>query len=194
MCCRYRILPRGTDREVAAIIAGLEKNYRGMYKTGEIFPGDAAPAVIERLGRLVPVPAVFGFPGFDGKKLILNARAETAFEKPTFAQALRERRVVLPADGFFEWGRDENKTKYLFTADGANTVYLCGCFRVVENILRFVILTRAANESMSPVHDRMPVIAFAPQVRSYLTDYSAAREIVRNAAPALVREPVPKEQ
>ena len=43
---------------------------------------------------------MFGFPGFDGKKLILNARAETAAVKPTFAEAFRQRRAILPADGF----------------------------------------------------------------------------------------------
>ncbi len=188
MCCRYRILPRRDDGAVAAILEGLEKKYPGLYKTGEIFPGDPAPAVIENRGRLVPVPATFGFPGFDGKKIILNARSETVEQKPAFSSSLRERRIVLPADGFFEWGRDAGKTKYLFTADGQNTVYLCGCYKNIEGILRFVILTRAANNSMQPVHDRMPVIIFSDEVRAYLTDLTAARRILAVSAPPLICE------
>jgi len=45
----------------------------------------------------------------------LNARSETAEQKPVFAESFRERRVILPSDGFYEWSRDGNKTKYLFT-------------------------------------------------------------------------------
>ncbi len=187
MCCRYRILPRRDDAVVAAILAGLEKKYPGLYKIGEIFPGDAAPAVIEHAGKLVPVPATFGFPGFDGKKTVLNARSETAEQKPTFAQSLRQRRIVLPADGFFEWSKEPEKTKYLFTADAGKTIYLCGCYKNVDGVLRFVILTRPANGSVQPVHDRMPVIAFEEEVRPFLTDTAAALNIVARASPFLVR-------
>ena len=66
-------------------------------------------------------------------------------------------------------------------------MYLCGLYRVIEGQLRFVILTRAANDSVAEVHDRMPVIVGEDAVRAYLTDEAAAREILANASPTLSR-------
>ena len=189
MCGRYYYSDKGADSKNEVLIAMMEKYYRGKYKTGEIFPGDTVPAVIERSGKLLPVPATFGFPGFSGGKLLINARSETAAEKPAFAESLRQRRIILPANGFFEWSRDEKRAKYRFSAENARTIYLCGLYRLVDGAPHFVILTRAANDSMRSTHDRMPVIAGEDQVRPYLTDRDAAMEIIATASPELSRVP-----
>ena len=189
MCGRYYYSDKGADSKNEALIAMMEKYYRGKYKTGEIFPGDTVPAVIERSGKLLPVPATFGFPGFSGGKLLINARSETAAEKPAFAESLRQRRIILPANGFFEWSRDEKRAKYRFSVENARTIYLCGLYRLVDGAPHFVILTRAANDSMRSTHDRMPVIAGEDQVRPYLTDRDAAMEIIVTASPELSRVP-----
>ena len=137
----------------------------------------------------VPCPTLgFGFPGYQDNKLIINARSETAAEKKTFADNLRERRVILPASGFFEWSHDGKKTKYYFTVDSMQAIYLCGIYKIVDGKPRFVILTRAANESMIETHDRMPVIVGENSVRPYLTDRDAAMEIIATAAPMLSRQ------
>ena len=82
MCGRYYFsADREADEQIAAMMRMMEKNYAGQYKTGEILPGDTAPGIIRRAGKIVPIPATFGFPGFSGKKLLLNARSETAGEK-----------------------------------------------------------------------------------------------------------------
>ena len=186
MCCRYSILP-GSEK-AQAIVTMLDKLYPDTsYKTGEIFPGDTAPGVIDREGRILPVPATFGFPGYRGRVLLLNARSETAAEKPTFADSLRERRIVLPADGFFEWSHSGKKTKYFFTVDALQTIYLCGVYKIIDGQIRFVILTRPANETMIETHDRMQVIVDDTEVRPYLTDRQAAMEIIATAAPLLQR-------
>ncbi len=188
MCGRYYFSAEDADDRVSAILRILEKTSPGQYKTGEILPGDAAPAVIRRAGKLVPVPAVFGFPGFSGGKLLLNARSETAAEKKTFAESFRERRIVLPAAGFYEWDRE--KTKYYFSAEEQPVIYLSGLYRQTEGVCRFVILTRAANESMAEIHDRMPVILRAEEVRPYLTDTDAALALIASASPELTRKAV----
>ena len=187
MCGRYLFSADDADERTAAIVQAMERRYPGQYKTGEIFPGDAAPAMVARQEKITALPAIFGFPGFRDGKLLINARAETAAEKRMFADSLRERRIILPAAGFYEWGRDASKTKYLFTVDGEPFLYLCGLFRIIDGQYRFVILTRQANESMAGTHDRMPVIVGADGVRPYLTDLSAAAEIIATAAPALMR-------
>ena len=187
MCCRYYFGEDEDSGRGALILKAMERSYAGQYKTGEIFPGDAAPAMIRREDRIVAVPAVFGFPGARDKKLLLNARTETAAQKQTFSPLLREQRILLPATGFFEWGRDPKKTKYLFTKDGGVLLYLCGIYRIVDGQRRFVIFTRSANESMAETHDRMPVIIGDGDVRPYLTDAQAAMELLATAAPALCR-------
>ena len=186
MCGRYLFSADGNDLKMAALMNAMERKYPGAFKTGEIFPGDAAPAMIARQDRIVPVPAVFGYPGFREGRLLINARAETAAEKQTFAESVRERRVILPAAGFYEW--DAKKTKYFFTVEPLAVLYLCGLYQIIDGQVRFVILTRAANESMIETHDRMPVIVGEDAVRAYLTDLSAAREIMAESAPLLTRQ------
>ena len=188
MCGRFYIGAEPSDERVKKIVSLMARDYPGEYKTGEIFPGDTVPAVIGEGGRLRHAPAVFGFPGLNGGRLLINARAETAGQKPTFAAALREQRVILPADGFYEWSHDGQKTKYLFTLSDSRTVYLCGIYKILDGRRHFVILTRPANESMIEIHDRMPVIVSAEQVRPYLTDWNAAAQILLEANPMLRRE------
>ena len=173
----------------ASIVAMLEKNHAGEYKTGEIFPGDTAPAVISDRGRIVAVPAIFGLPGYQDGKLLINARSETAAQKPTFSESLRERRIILPASGFFEWSRDLKKTKYLFTVGGESLIYLCGVYKIIDGKYRFVILTRDANETMIETHDRMPIIISREAVRPYLTERETAMELIQSASPLLERTP-----
>ena len=190
MCGRYYYTCISEDEKLNAVNKYMEKNYPGAYKTGEIFPGDIVPAVIDRQGKIVAVPAGFGFPGYQDGKLILNARSETAAEKKTFADCLRDRRVILPASGFYEWSHhDREKAKYLFTVDAMRTIYLCGIYKLVDGAYRFVILTRPANASMIETHDRMPVIVGEKEVRPYLTDREAAAAILAAASPELARNP-----
>ncbi|MBR6113655.1 MAG: SOS response-associated peptidase family protein [Oscillospiraceae bacterium] len=185
MCARYEFSSPIPDEKMAELLRVMERKYPDEYKTGEILPGDAAPAIVARQEKIVPVPAVFGFPGFKDGRLLINARSETAAEKKTFADSLRTRRVILPATGFFEW--DRAGAKYRFTADARSVMYLCGLYKVVDGRVRFVILTRSANESMIETHDRMPVIAKEDEVRPYLTDLRAAMTILAGAAPTLSR-------
>ncbi len=188
MCGRYLANAGSSDVRIQKLVSMMERDYQGQYKTGEIFPGDTAPAVLGEGGRLRHAPAVFGLPGFQNGRLLINARAETAAEKPTFAEALRTRRVVLPADGFYEWDRGEDKTKYLFTAQDDSPLYLCGVYKVIDGVYRFAILTRPAEGEMLGVHDRMPVIARAQEVRPYLTDYFFALRLLTGDAPALRKQ------
>ena len=189
MCGRYYFSGMTNDEKLNAIVNMMDRKHPGAYKTGEIFPGDNAPAVISHEGKLLPVPATFGFPGFDGTRLLINARSETAAQKKTFADSLEKRRVILPALGFYEWSHDGRKTKYFFQVEDRPVLYLCGVYKIIDGQPRFVILTRAANESMIETHDRMPVIAAEEEVRPYLTDRDAAMRIIAVNAPALLREP-----
>lgn len=94
--------------------------------------------------------------------LLINARAETIAEKPAFRAACRERRCLMPVDGFFEWtkGPDGQRLPYYFTRkDGAPMVF-AGIWQAwgPEAMRSCAMVTVSANKTMSAVHHRMPVI------------------------------------
>ena len=97
-----------------------------------------------------------------GNRLI-NARSETIHQKPSFRSALRYRRCLIPANGFFEWVR-EGKTKqpyFIHRKDDAPLAFagLWESWKAPqETIHSCTILTTKANALVAPIHDRMPVI------------------------------------
>ncbi|WP_026507846.1 SOS response-associated peptidase [Butyrivibrio sp. MC2013] len=119
------------------------------------------------------------------QKLIINARAETITQKASFSQSMEHRRCILPAAAFYEWNRD--KTKYTFTEINDKPIYLAGFYDLSDNRDSFVIITTAANSSMLPVHDRMPVMIDKKNVREYLYDHSSALDMIREPMPELKR-------
>lgn len=96
--------------------------------------------------------------------LLINARAETIAEKPAFRAACRERRCLVPASGFYEWTRLEDGTKlpwYITRRDGAPLAF-AGIWQDWERggkaLSSCAVVTTGANEAMSRVHHRIPVI------------------------------------
>ena len=128
----------------------------------------------------------WGFPGFDKGKLLINARAESVKDRPTFADSYAERRCVLPAAGFYEW--DKKKEKVTFTVPENRILYLAGIYRPYGEEKRFVVLTREANASMAPVHDRMPLILSRAEVWPWVNGGSEADDILAKVLPLLKAE------
>lgn len=98
-----------------------------------------------------------------GHKLI-NARAETLAEKPAFRNALRRRRCLVPADGFYEWKQEGARKQpcRIALADGGLFAF-AGLWEqwsdpLGKRVETFTIVTTGANERVAPIHDRMPVI------------------------------------
>lgn len=98
-----------------------------------------------------------------GYKMI-NARAEGVHEKPSFKTPLRKKRCLVPADGFYEWSKADNKTKipYYFRLKSDEPFAFAGLWDVWERdgqtLRSFTIITTEPNELMEPIHNRMPVI------------------------------------
>jgi putative SOS response-associated peptidase YedK len=109
-----------------------------------------------------------------GSRLV-NARAETAAEKPAFREALRLRRCLVPADGFYEWagaGRGPRQPYHIAFAD-RKLFAIAGLFErwraeAGEWLESCVLLTVAANEQIRPLHDRMPAILPRPDWEAWL--------------------------
>lgn len=104
--------------------------------------------------------------GSGKRSMLTNARAETIGKKVAFADAFRYRRCLIPADGFYEWKSfGSKKQPYYFSFAEQNVFAMAaiweeplGSQRDPNEDLRFCILTTSANEQVSGVHHRMPVI------------------------------------
>jgi putative SOS response-associated peptidase YedK len=94
---------------------------------------------------------------------MINARAETAADKPAFRSAFRQRRCLILADGFYEWQKVDGRKQphYIRLSDGKPFAF-AGLWEYwnkgEEPVQSCTILTTDANELMRAVHDRMPVI------------------------------------
>jgi putative SOS response-associated peptidase YedK len=140
------------------------------------------------------IPSWASDPGSVAYRMI-NARSETVEKAAAFGIAFRQRRCLIPADGFFEWqAAGKKKQPYHFTLRGRGPFGIAGLWERwrngSEDIVSFALLTTAANEVVRAVHDRMPVIlppeAFdrwlasgqdAAELRALLRPY-AAEEMV----------------
>ena len=99
-----------------------------------------------------------------GGPLLINARSETIAEKPAFRDACRHRRCLIPADGFYEWAREEGEKPRPYRAvrtDG-QPMAMAGVWQDWEvdgqRITSCAIVTTDANAKMAEIHHRLPVI------------------------------------
>ena len=98
--------------------------------------------------------------------LVINARSETVFEKASFRAALRHRRVLLPANGFYEWrkaGKRERAQPFWIRPRDGGLIAFAGLMESWASadgseVDTAAILTTAANQTLAPIHARMPVI------------------------------------
>ena len=153
---------------------------------GDVTPAMAAFALTEaRDSALRAKRIAWGFRGRDGKPVI-NARAESIAERPMFADSVRTRRCVLPAAGFYEWDADRQKVR--FSLSDRPVLYLAGIWRPEGDEPRFVVITREANDSMRPVHDRMPLMIAPEDVRDWIARPERTEELLTQALPPLRAE------
>jgi putative SOS response-associated peptidase YedK len=109
-------------------------------------------------------------------KGLINARAETIKEKPSFREAFKSRRCIIPASGFYEWKKKGTgakqpyyfylKDKEVFGFAGLREEWLDK--QTGELLETCTIITTEANEILKPVHDRMPVILMAESYDEWL--------------------------
>jgi len=99
-----------------------------------------------------------------GGPLLINARSETIAEKPAFRDAARNRRCLIPASGFYEWqGPEKPKTPYFIAPTEGGVFAFAGVWQSWrspegELIDSCAIVTCPANDMLTPIHHRMPVV------------------------------------
>jgi len=133
-----------------------------------IYPGQNVPVIImeERkkfvMMRWGLVPSWSNDPliGFQ----IINARAETLSQKPSFKNSFKKHRCIIPCSGFYEWKKLDKKTKvpYFIRLRNGTPFALAGLWdrrnKDGGNLTTFTIITTTPNNIIEPIHDRMPVI------------------------------------
>ena len=95
--------------------------------------------------------------------LLVNARGESVIEKPAFRNAMRRRRCLIPADGFYEWSDTRPRRPFFVRSKDGGPMAFAGLWETWtgpngEEVDTAAIVTTRANRTLAPIHDRMPVI------------------------------------
>ncbi len=128
---------------------------------------------------------------------MINARAETLAEKPSFRTAYRKRRCLILADGFYEWHTENDvKIPYYISLASGNPFAFAGLWEhwqskeTDEKLQTTTIVTTAANDFLSQLHHRMPIVLESESANRWLDgDMGLLDELTANA-PALQAWPV----
>ncbi|WP_296644348.1 SOS response-associated peptidase [Roseinatronobacter sp.] len=171
MCGRFALTQ--PDDAVARLFDARLANDSATAHGQNICPTQPVLTILSRGGQRHAGPMRWGFvPHWYGSEtdgpLLINARAETIAHKPAFAQAVRSRRCLIPASGFFEWTKDAKGARlpwYIYPSQGGPLAF-AGVWQVWQHgetkRATCAIVTCAANTTLAHVHHRMPVI-LAPQ-------------------------------
>jgi putative SOS response-associated peptidase YedK len=115
---------------------------------------------------------------------LINARSETVAEKPSFRSAMKSRRCLIPADGFFEWQKEgKKKLPIYFRRPDDQPFAFAGLWerwsKAAEPVESCTILTTSANALVRPFHDRMPVILSPNDYNAWLDPQTTDAEKLR---------------
>lgn len=176
MCGRYTL--QHAERLNALIASLTEAAYAAVAPRFNVAPSQENPVVAAgEDGRLHATTMRWGLvPYWDRsetpKFAPINARSEEMLGKPTFKQSVQKRRCVVPADGYFEWKRRDERTKipYFISRKERRPFFLAGIYETATETrpATYALLTCAPNPTLAAIHDRMPVILPEPAVRRWL--------------------------
>ena len=143
-----------------------------------ISPSQSSPVMIDDMGRHVKMMKWGLIPNWAtdasiGSKLI-NARAETLLEKPSFKNLVSNQRCIVLSDGYFEWKRSNSRAIPYYVYNSKNKILpMAGLWdfwknNSGENIFSYTIITTQANSNLKDIHHRMPVILDLKQIDPWL--------------------------
>ena len=182
MCGRFYIPDEDSNEELQRIINHLNRVKGTPVKTGEVCPTDVA-AVIANSKAMNPTPFAMKW-GYtmDNRAPIINARSESAAEKPLFRDGMQQRRCLIPAAHYFEWERmGKPKIKNAIKPIGSEAMYMAGIYRINNGAAEFTILTREPGACIRHIHDRMPVILPRDILADWLNMRYNADDVLKSA-------------
>jgi putative SOS response-associated peptidase YedK len=196
MCGRYTL---ASPTERLAEEFGVDASSTELAPNYNVAPTQQVAAVLEEGGqrrlevlRWGLIPPWADDPGIGSR--MINARSETAPGKPSFRRAFRERRCLIPADGFYEWQRTNGaKQPYYIHMEDGRPFAFAGLWESWSKggegeVRTCTILTTGANALVGGVHDRMPVILAHDAYDVWLDPASERDELTGLLAPYPVDE------
>ena len=153
MCGRFvrKCEPKKVARDLGVVTG--EENWTESYN---VAPGSTIPIIRDDPTARHMIPAVWGFTS-SGRAPLFNARGETIDSLPSFRDAFRMNRCLIPASGFYEW-RPSDRQPFYFEMVNDHPLAFAGIWKQVGSHLQATVITTAPNADMGGVHDRMPVI------------------------------------
>ncbi|MGQ0509290.1 MAG: SOS response-associated peptidase [Betaproteobacteria bacterium] len=120
-----------------------------------------------------------------------NARAETVAEKPSFREAFRKRRCLIPASGFYEWKLEGKLKQPYYVRPAAGELFaFAGLWERWEGpggpLQTCAVITTEANTAMAPIHDRMPVILDPAHYQAWLAGSAPLQPLLIPCTPAAI--------
>lgn len=199
MCGRFAFY---SPAEAAAALFGVETDQH-LEPRYNVAPTQDLAAIREsREGGLELAALHWGLVPFWAKdpsigNRMINARAETVAEKPSFRNAFRKRRCLILADGFYEWRKEgDGKTPYFISLDSGEPMAFAGLWedwtdkQTGESLHSGTIVTTAANDFMADLHKRMPVVLIPETAQRWFDDAGALLDGYAEACPRLRAWPV----
>ena len=183
MCGRYYV-DDDTAREIEKVIRKVDGKLR-REREGDIYPSQSATVITGRKPYLTAEEMSWGFTQYQKKGLLINARAETVLERKTFRDSVLHRRCIIPAKQFYEWDSDKNKVTFL--GENQPILFMAGFYNRFQEEDCFIILTTHANESVSPVHHRMPLILDRSELEDWVYEDTFLEYALHKTSPQLVR-------
>ena len=183
MCCRYymeespRLRPIVEAAKSSKLyLNNIAKVAKPLITAGEVYPDSLVPVLAtNRAGEKAVFPMLWGYhvPGI--ARTIANARVETAAEKASFKDGWAAHRCIIPASWYYEWqhtltpsGKAKTGDKFAIMPKGSDGTFLCGLYRMEDDYPHFVVLTREPGESVSFIHDRMPLILPEEKIEDWI--------------------------
>ena len=163
--------------------------------SGEIRPTNVVSVIASGRNRKTGAfPMRWGFQ-IPGGSLVVNARSETAATKPTFRDAWRSHRCIVPASWYYEWehtktpaGKPKTGDKYAIQPRNEQMTWLCGLYRIEDGFPVFTVLTREPTQYLRQIHDRMPLILPKNMIQEWIRPDNKPEELLEYAVTDLVAE------
>ncbi|MEE1675520.1 SOS response-associated peptidase family protein [Agarivorans aestuarii] len=164
----------GGEYEIRQAI-GVDSLFLDFGETKQYRPSESLPALIVEQNALRCKPFIWGVKHPQHSQLIINARAETAADKPMFKDAWKTQRCLLPVKAWHEW---RNQERFEFSLEHQNLLLLGGLYLQTNTEQQhLVVLTQAAASYLQQYHHRMPLLFELKQGLSWLSgehcDYKA---------------------
>ena len=202
MCTRFYIEPE--TKEMKEIIAQAKQSLlyqrfieigKPVLTSGEIRPTNVVSVIApNRDGKGTVFPMQWGFQ-FPGRSPLVNARSETAAEKPAFKEAWAKHRCIIPASWYYEWehlrsntGKKKAGAKYMIQPKDSSMTWLCGLYRMEEGLPAFTVLTRDPAGELRKIHDRMPLILPQEKIDAWIDPNTKPEELLQFSLTDMVIE------